>query len=498
MGRPNKGPREAIKARAPLSDVAAIKAAAKRSGKTLSDYLVAAALALATQAPALAIVASEAGKGDLDDDQSSETAQESAPEPAARVPALLQSAVPLQCESGPPLLGLLAQGVGVEGVALDSSDGPGSCVLGAALGLRDSAREVLSEAQPELPSLAPGEARDRDVLSSPVLEEEPVPTKIKDGRPAHYCDEPSCSARSAGFHEGRAYCSEHLQLLVVAEEEIPELPEAATRGPCLVCGARRFTVRAGAATVEALPCEACAVSCLRCLGSGYYLGVSEAGYPAQVVCECGEQSIEATLAALRGAEIPAVYAAELYGKLPPRPISESQRAAQVAAFEWSKTYLDKGGRAGLFFSGPPGTGKTLALCRALALCAKHGRSVRYLNLPVYLGTKKDSFAEGAEVEVGALQEYERAEVLLIDEILLKGRSGQLRALSDWERSQLDSLVQARWNAGKPTLFATNYSPREIEQDLSESTWSRIKNSTRALEVSGGDLRERPVQKRGIR
>jgi len=79
-------------------------------------------------------------------------------------------------------------------------------------------------------------------------------------------------------------------------------------------------------------------------------------------------------------------------------------------------------------------------------------------------------------------------VIESEEILLKGKNGAPRPLGDWERRQLDVLVHGRWQAGKITHYATNYRPDQIEAEVTESTFSRIRSGCEFLEVEGADLR----------
>jgi len=112
---------------------------------------------------------------------------------------------------------------------------------------------------------------------------------------------------------------------------------------------------------------------------------------------------------------------------------------------------------------------------------------RGINLPLYLQAQKDSW-NNPEIEVDAVTELLSVDVLIVDEILLKGKNGAPRPLGDWERRQLDVLVHGRWQAGKITHYATNYRPDQIEAEVTESTFSRIRSGCEFLEVEGADLR----------
>jgi DNA replication protein DnaC len=315
------------------------------------------------------------------------------------------------------------------------------------------------------------------------------------GVPAPYgCEQVGCHRLANGEAlAGPRLCQEHLNYLSIVAPEPPQalvpLPPPASLPDCEPCGNRRYTLTgAEEGTVQASRCEACDRPCPRCKGVGL-VEVLRGGYTYQEPCPCGGDDLARRLRAVNGAHLPGVYAGLLYGRLPVVPPSESQRRAHELAFGFARTYQPRTTKRGLFFHGPPGTGKTLALCRALAVIARDlARTVRYVHLPSYLDTQKDSW-DNPDVEVSCVTELVRADVLLVDEVVLRGKDGRPRDLSKWESKQLDRIAHERWNAAKPTLWATNCTPAQIEAQASESTWSRIRATSEFLEVVGPDLRQ---------
>ena len=105
---------------------------------------------------------------------------------------------------------------------------------------------------------------------------------------------------------------------------------------------------------------------------------------------------------------------------------------------------------GFVLSGPVGTGKThLLAADAGAPVLEMGVEPRYVEISLLYATIRRGFQEGksgGEI-IGPLSEVE---VLAIDE-LGKGRG------SPFEMETLDELIARRYNAGRTTLFATNYS-----------------------------------------
>jgi DNA replication protein DnaC len=279
-------------------------------------------------------------------------------------------------------------------------------------------------------------------------------------------------------------------------DSAPSVPtQIATRPACPTCTKRRFVVVDVAGVCRAEPCPTCKAACPDCENTGYVLTSTEAGYDALKPCSCGQYYAARGIRAINGGQFPGVFAPVLFGKLNTEISPEQKRAHQIA-FDY---YLAHGGqraaREGLFFYGPPGTGKTLALCRALAQLAREGRKVRYLHFPAWLEARKTAFKDDYEGEaIEAPHELIDPDFLLIDEILLQGRGETPRRFSDWDRSQFELLIQSRWQANKATLYASNYSPDQIKEEISEASLSRISSTTKALLVTGDDYRRRAARK----
>jgi hypothetical protein len=302
------------------------------------------------------------------------------------------------------------------------------------------------------------------------------------------CSEDGCKQGAARSMNGKSYCAHHASLQDYAALPTPSAPPVSTveLPPCDVCQHRRFLVAECGGRLAAERCPHCLIDCQAC-EKGLIFWKDRQGYEKWLPCGCRKTPIQRQLAAIQYADFPGAFASLLFGKLPPSELSDSQKQAHILSWEWAKKFTNKE-KSGFFFYGSPGTGKTLALCRALALLLQRESClrVRYLHFPAWLDLKKQSF--GSEETMECASELVGPEVLLVDEILLQGKSGVVRSFTEWERSQFDLMVHNRWLAGKPTLYATNYKPEQVEVELSESTWSRIRSTAAFFEVSGKNLR----------
>jgi DNA replication protein DnaC len=192
--------------------------------------------------------------------------------------------------------------------------------------------------------------------------------------------------------------------------------------------------------------------CASCGGTGLLpTMVEEKGRQYSVVAACARSKAKARLALFNSAAIPGVLSNATFDTYRPAH-PEQDRALSVAkdfAHRWPN------GR-GILLSGPVGTGKTHLLCATLRHATlEMGAQAAYVEMSLLFSTIRKGFAEGksgAEI-VGPLS---RVPLLAIDE-LGKGRG------SPFEMETLDELIARRYNAGRVTLFATNYSLKTPEE-----------------------------------
>ena len=228
---------------------------------------------------------------------------------------------------------------------------------------------------------------------------------------------------------------------------------------CASCSGRSYVVERRGSHAVARVCD-CSKPCKRCKGVGHTYAMQEAEfsvkvgkrqYEVLVPCTCG--LLQRRVSLFNEADLPGVYnhaSFDGFSTASPHPnVGPALQKAKQAVLGFATGYDRKSPSRGFILSGPVGTGKTHLLAATLAhLALELGIRTRYVEISLLYSTIRRGFQEGKSGgEI--IEPLSEMDVLAIDE-LGKGRGSQ------FEHETLDELIARRYNAGRTTLFATNF------------------------------------------
>jgi len=272
------------------------------------------------------------------------------------------------------------------------------------------------------------------------------------------------------------------------------LPAPLPEARCALCGGEGFVFSLREERGVASAC-ACTRSCLQCLGQGRIYARDPRGYEVLRGCPCGGDPRRLSL--LTGLRLPLKFLDRTLATYVPK------KTAQQRALLRARRFVDEFvpgalGLRALLFCGPPGTGKTHLLAAMLRELASHkGVRGRYEEFFLLLSDIRDGFSRGISSREW-LEPLRQVDVLAIDEI---GKGGKNR---DFEQGVLDEIISVRYNAGRPTLLATNYprpgtvgwefksdgqSAENLEARVGPRIYSRLHEMCDLIDVTGPDERE---------
>ena len=259
---------------------------------------------------------------------------------------------------------------------------------------------------------------------------------------------------------------------------------------CESCQNQLFIFNALDGNVQCELCDPCKTCSADCGGRGFIFETSADGYRFAKDCPCTKMTKRAEL--MSRARLPSRYAQAEFGRIYVEDGESDIKTARSLSFRFTHEF--EAGDPGLLFYGPTGTGKTLLTCCILkSLVLKKGISCRFIEFGHLLNELKNAFERPNGVGQ-VIQPLIDVTVLAVDE-LGKGRG------TEWELSVLDELISKRYNAGRTTLFTSNYFPSEdaqfqgdeiLSERLGFRIYSRLAEMCHPVRLTGTDYRRNQV------
>lgn len=164
-----------------------------------------------------------------------------------------------------------------------------------------------------------------------------------------------------------------------------------------------------------------------------------------------------------------------------QPQNEAQDKAKQTAVEYVKSFSVKRPKS-LILQGSYGTGKS-HLAYAIAKAIKNqGYSVAFMHIPMLMDRIKATYNKNASETTDELVNLlSNIDLLVLDDMGVENTEHTL--------NKLFSIVDNR--VGKNNIFTTNFSNKELNQNVSwQRISSRMKHNARTVKVIGDDYRER--------
>jgi len=161
---------------------------------------------------------------------------------------------------------------------------------------------------------------------------------------------------------------------------------------------------------------------------------------------------------------------------------QGARADHTSVRAWAATFArqDPDPRS-LLIAGPVGSGKTYQAYGALRAATSCGRNVVFQAVP-FADFCAELRPSGTDPE-GALRRYRDAELLLVDDL------GAAKN-SEWVEETTYRLINARYEAMRPTIFTTNLALPQLAGGLGDRIASRLVEICDVVPLVGADRRRR--------
>lgn len=166
-----------------------------------------------------------------------------------------------------------------------------------------------------------------------------------------------------------------------------------------------------------------------------------------------------------------------------KPLNKSSQALSRAVAGYAKNLSAKQEAGqGMLLLGPPGLGKTLALTGLVNFACNAQMGPIYAVWPDVLADMKAGFSGPRDdPRRQSVDRLRNAPLLALDELGVKGQS-------DFDHSELFSLIDYRYREGLPTLVAANCTPENFPSFVGERVADRLAETGPQIVLTGDSQR----------
>ncbi len=144
-----------------------------------------------------------------------------------------------------------------------------------------------------------------------------------------------------------------------------------------------------------------------------------------------------------------------------------QQALKDAVTEYIREMQAGGLKRNFVMLGNCGTGKTHLACAIGMEAVRQGKTVLFATASEIIRRVQATHKSDTETEWGVMQEFERLDLLIVDEVGVQYATESANRI-------ITEIVNARYNAEKPTVFISNLGADEFQAVMGERAMSRMK------------------------
>ena len=149
-----------------------------------------------------------------------------------------------------------------------------------------------------------------------------------------------------------------------------------------------------------------------------------------------------------------------------RAETAKQQALETTVTEYVREMQAGGLKRNFVMLGNCGTGKTHLACAIGMEAVRQSKTVLFATASEIIRRVQAAHKSDTETEWGMMQEFEQLDLLIVDEVGVQYATESANRI-------ITEIVNARYNAEKPTVFISNLGADEFQAVMGERAMSRM-------------------------